>query len=385
MKHLLTTILVLFMTFGFAHGIKTIDNPEQPVKKDTGKTLRLKEVLQIHDDQGNYYFKYPFDFKISSKNDIFLCDERQLLKFDAQGKFIKNFLKLGQGPRELSHVTSYLLDNEMLFIYGSSQNKIVVFNHETGGYIREFRLPPNKIYSAGQLFYRYDGRLFFHRIETIETKGKIELMDLDDRFISLSPDEPHYETHTAFSRQVYNGRAGDKSFLLTNSELFICPAGGDLLFVSHTPEYNIKLYSLKTDSILYQFNRKYNRVEVTEEDKKYTPVGGYNRFSMGGGQWYTPEVPKYHLDIQALFYVKDRLWVITSTKVNDKNKKRVLVDIYDAKGVYVENFYIDSPPYIIALRIGDWIKTIKGDFLYAVEEDGDGSRFIKKYKIEGWR
>ncbi len=369
------------MTFGFAHGIKTINNPEQPMKKDSGKTHRLKEVLQIHDTEGNYYFRYPFDFKISSKDDIFLCDEKQLLKFGAHGKFIKNFLKLGQGPRELSHVTSYLVENEMLIIYGSSQNKIVVFNHETGEYIREFRLPANKIYSAGQLFHRCDGRLFFHRIETVGYKGKILFMDLHYRFISLSPGETHYETHTAFSRQVYNGRAGEKSFLLTYSELLLCPADGDLLYVSHAPEYNVKLYSFKTDSILYQFNRKYNRVEVTEETRKYTPLGGYNRFRLGGGQWYTPEVPKYHLDIQALYFVEGRLWVITSTIKNDE---KVLVDVFDKNGVYEENFYIECPPFLNPLEIKEWIKAINGNFLYAVEEDGDGVRFIKKYKIEGW-
>lgn len=379
MKPLLATISILFMTFGFAHGIKTIDNPEQPVKKDTGKILQLKEVLQIHDNDRSYYFKYPNDFKISSNGDIFLCDENQLLKFGPDGKFIKNFQKTGQGPQEVLWVTSYLLENEILTIFGSRQNKIVVFNHETGEYIREFKLPLNSIYSAGQLFYRYDGCLFFHRLETVESKGKIELMDLDDRFMSLSPDGTQYEKHTAFSRKVFNGRTSGNSFLLTYSELLLCPAGGDLLYVSHTPEYNLKLYSFKTDSILYQFHRKYNRVEVTEETRKYTPVGGFNRFRMGGGQWYTPEVPKYHLDIQALFFVKGRLWVITSTTKDDK---KVLVDVFDKNGVYEENFYIECPPFLNPLEIRKWIKAIDRDFLYAVEEDKDGSHFIKKYKIE---
>lgn len=381
MKSFLSMILMLFITVGLAHGIKSINNPEQPVKKDSGKTLRLTEVLQIHDVEGSYFFKYPNNFKISANGDIFFCDEKQLLKFDSNGKFVKNFHKLGQGPQEVTSVNTYLLENEMLIIFSSRQNKIVIFNHETGEYIREFRLPAAKIYSAGQLFHRYDGRLFFHRLETIESKGKIVPMVLDDRIISLSPDETHYETLTAFSRQVYNGRAGEHSFLLTYSELFICPAGGDLLLVSHTPEYNIKFYSMKTDTVLYQFNRKYNRVEVTEETRKYTPVGGYNRFGMGNGQWYTPEVPKYHLDIRTMFFVKGKLWVITSTT---KDNKKVLVDVFDKDGVYEENFYIQCPPYLHPLNIKEWIMEIKDDFLYVSEENEDGSRFIKKYKIEEW-
>jgi len=379
MKSFLSLILILFMTCGFAHGIKTIDNPEQPVKKNSGKILQLKEVLQIHDVEGSYYFKFPNNFKISAGGDIFLTDEKQLLKFSPDGKFLKNFYKHGQGPQEVTYVKSFLLEDEMLLIYDSGQNKIVIFNHEADEYIREFRLPTDTVFTASELFYRYDGRLFFHRRETVENKGKIELIDLDERFISLSPDGKRYEKHIGFPRKVFNGRVGENSLTIKFSEFFRCPADGDLLYVSHTPEYNIKLYSFKNDSILYQFNRKYNRVEVTEASRKYAPGGNFSKISLGDGQWYTPEVPKYHLDIQALFFVKGKLWVITSTTTDDK---KVLVDVFDKNSVYEENFYIECPAFLSPLEIREWIKAIDGDFLYAVEEDKDGSHFIKKYKIE---
>ena len=80
--------------------------------------------------------------------------------------------------------------------------------------------------------------------------------------------------------------------------------------------------------------------------------------------------------LQAIFYVGDRLWVFTSTVEGS----RVLVDVFDRAGVYVDRFYINCPAGVIPLKIKRWIKAIDGDFLYTVEKDTDENMFLKKYR-----
>ncbi len=385
MKSIILSVLLLSMTFGFAQETRIIQNPGQPVKKDTGKTLRLKEVLQIHDIGEGYYFKYPSNIKISSTGDIFLTDERQLLKFDADGKFLKNFHKHGQGPMEVTYVSNYLVEDEKLIIHDRGQGKIVVINHENGELVKEFKVSDSN-FSNSELIYHHGNRLYFLRNDIMETKGKLKVVDVETSLMSLSSGGTRFEKRIGFSVKYFYARGGEDFFISRFANVLTCPVGAGHQYFSHTPGYSVKLYSYKTNSIVREITRKYKRVEVTKKTRKYAPGGNYGKVSISGGkQWFKLPVPKYHLDIQALYIFKNRLWVVTSTSaVNKNNNTRILVDVFDGNGVYTEKFYIECPSFVNPFRIRKWIMKIDSDYLYAIEEDDDGLRFIKKYKIEGW-
>lgn len=383
MKFTLALILLLSVAFSPAFGADIVNNPDQPLKKNTGKGLRLTGLMQIHDLEGSYYFKNPTNIKISSNGCIFLSDEEQLLKFDANGKFCKNFYKHGQGPMETTFIRNYLLEGEKLIIHDSGQNKVVIINHDTGEPIREFRMQVST-FSSLELFHNYNKGLYFLENNTVDTGGKLEIIDVEKNLLVLSADGNKLDKRISFPQKYFAVRTGENYFIRGLSNFVSCLVGDDLLYISHTPEYLISLYSFKTNGIIRQITREYSRVKVTDENRKYAPGGSFGKISIGGDRWYKLPVPDYHLDIQALFYHKNKLWVVTSTNVIYKGGTRVLVDVYDSNGVYEDAFYLDCPAYVIPFRIKEWLQTIDGDFLYTIEEDNRGERLVKKYKIEGW-
>jgi len=118
--------------------VQLVKNPEKSLSKNAGRVLKLKEVLRITDESGDYYFKYPEDLKVAHDGRIFFRDEEQILKFSLEGKFISNFFKKGQGPGEISGWNKpFALCNDEIYIYDSTPNKIIHFN-KGGNLIEEF-------------------------------------------------------------------------------------------------------------------------------------------------------------------------------------------------------------------------------------------------------
>ena len=46
-----------------------IENPEKPLSKNAGRTLKLVEELRITDEPGVFYFRSPGDLKITKDDD----------------------------------------------------------------------------------------------------------------------------------------------------------------------------------------------------------------------------------------------------------------------------------------------------------------------------
>jgi hypothetical protein len=196
--------------------------------------------------------------------------------------------------------------------------------------------------------------------------------------ISVSKDGQHIEKKIGFPTRFLIVKAGASFFVSRRVELLSSPAGDNMVYISHTPAYEVKLYSFETNSIVRRITREYKRVKVSKKTRKYVPGGSIGKFSIDEKQWFEMPVAKYHLDIQKLLHFNGKLWVITSTVIDDN---RVLVDVYDKNGIYVDNFYIECPVDVIPYKIKNWIKAVNDNFLYAVEEDEKGQKFIKRYKV----
>ena len=109
--------------------------------EDDERVLNLHQVLRIEDVQADYYLKSPRDIQIASDGSLFVVDEDQLLKFDANGQFIKNLYKKGQGPGELEGISDLIISDDALIILQGQPNKIMLMSHD-GEFIREFRPQP---------------------------------------------------------------------------------------------------------------------------------------------------------------------------------------------------------------------------------------------------
>jgi hypothetical protein len=157
------------------------------------------------------------------------------------------------------------------------------------------------------------------------------------------------------------------------NRLLTASAGGGRLFISHTPDYLVKLYDPASDRVLRTFRRRYDRVRPTPEEEALRNKPG--AFVARDKPLIRP-AQKYSNDIRSLFVVGDRLWVLTSTV--DPAKGR-LVDVFDDGGRYLDSFYLPLPKNL-AREQSNPIWT-SGSRLYLIELNPDETAVLRVYAI----
>jgi hypothetical protein len=356
MKKLILILLFFFMLSLIGPAQEFIENPKKPLSKNAGRALQLEEVFRITDEFGDFYFNAPVNLKVDSEGNFFIIDDNQILKFSADGKFLKNLFKKGQGPGEISTryhwgLSYYLLKDEIT-LHDSDGNKIIRMDNE-GNLIEEIKLKTTRFQEMYGL--SDEGFIFMH--ESPANIGPTGFRDVDMSIILASKDGGDSRTIMVFPKKVYSGKTfgmdWDKFFALFDSKT-------QQIFVSHTGEYKIVSADLSTGQIIRSFNRKYSRAKyvMPEALKKFYEKSNIER----------PE-RKYENDILGLFFHKDHLWVKTSTK---DEKKGVLFDVFSREGKYIDSFYLDLKGELMA---------VQGDSIFVSERDEDENIQIVKYKI----
>jgi len=349
--------LAFFLLISGLHAQQVIENSDKPLSKNAGRMLPLQFVFRITDQSGKFYFKGIYSLKIAEDGTIFIYDKDQLLRFSAEGKFIKNLLKKGQGPGEIS-TANYLGDIKFsvgkkdLYVYDNWARKIVHFDWD-GTLIEDFKLKRAFTDFLG----RMDDQLVFIEQESIgpgmaQTSGfrdlkftlfLTSLAGISEKEILFFPNQLYQQPRLIMSWAPF--------------ETVLDPKTGRL-YVIHTSEYKIVQVDLREGRVARIFNRKYPRVDYAVREYEKDMIKKYDA-----------PVKKYEYDIQAFFLNKENIWVITSTK---DQKKGNLIDVFDAQGKYIDNFYISIPGVIAA---------VQDDCIYSTEQDKDGNMQVVKYKI----
>jgi hypothetical protein len=95
-KNAIILFFVFFVIIHFQAQV-IIENPERPLNSDAGRVIQLKKVKQITDEDGDFFLEGPIDIKISNSGFIFIQENKKVLMFSPEGKYIKNLSRNGEG------------------------------------------------------------------------------------------------------------------------------------------------------------------------------------------------------------------------------------------------------------------------------------------------
>jgi hypothetical protein len=359
--------LLIVVSYSFIFPQEIIENPEKPLGKNSGRVVKLKEMMQISDVGDKFYFKYPRSLKVTPDGFIFIKDVEQFLQFAPDGRFVQNLFKKGQGPGEMQSIGNCFFNGENIIVHELWTDKILWFDFK-GKPIKEFKINANL-----SIFLLFWNDTYYFLSSDRPFVEKTSIVDINQKLVSVAQEGKEIKEITSFPTKGYIaiGTRGGRVFYEISSVIAV-PFMKKFLFVSHTQEYLVKLYNVEKNQVIRSFKRKYKRVKTPRDVER---KGGASL----DGKPVLPPRQKYLNDIQNLLIFKDRLWVVTSTK--DK-EKRVLIDVYNSEGKYIDNFYLKFPENLVQRYHGYTAMDISGDCLYTIEESEDGIYSIRKYKIE---
>jgi len=331
-----------------------IENPAAPLAKNAGRVLGLQEVWRITDESGQFYFKYPMQLQIAGDGSIFLSDEEQFLRFTADGKFVKNLYKKGEGPGEISRGLTYFIRGDELIIRDSNKRKAWSTDYE-GHLLREFEIP-NTGYT-GFIGIRKNDFVFTKTVTPPAAERPGKLMEIPQNVFLTSMDgKSERKIMTFYSSEFMSPKAA-RSW---TPVITVLSPDGKYIAGSHSTEYLIRLADIELGKVIRSFNRKYQRIKHIEDEYERE----FNKKFNGPTMEYEP-------DIRGLKWAGDEIWIRTSTT---DPKKGDLWDVFSMDGKFLDSFYIGP---------GRTLLRVESDVLFVTENAADESIALVKYRIIG--
>ncbi|HMA53932.1 MAG TPA: hypothetical protein VKT17_05695 [Acidobacteriota bacterium] len=328
-----------------------IENPAKALAKDAGRILKLAEVWRIRDPGGEFYFKDPSYLRIAEDGSIFLADTEQFLKFSADGKFLGNLYKKGQGPGEIGEYFYYHIDAGALFIQEMPSQRF--WRADLNGVFQEtINLAKNDY--RGFVGIIPEGFLFLKSIWPPPGERTGKLMEILHIVALVGRDGSERRDLVTFRPKTYLAPTTGMGW---DPEIAELSPDGKHLFAVHSRDYLIDVVDIPSGHVSKRLSRAYNKVPHVEDDYE----------SEFRKEYGTPK-KEFEPDVDELFPVQDGLWVATST--DDKAKGR-LIDVFDHDGRFSDSFYLGAGRGLLAVHEG---------FIFCTEKDTDETITIAKYR-----
>ncbi len=339
---------------------QVIENPEKPLSDGAGRVLRLKEVMRITDTDQKYYFANPIDILVDPSGFIYFQESNKLYVFDPNGKYVRNLYKRGEGPGELNdNLNDVVLQGDEVILFSSNMNKIIRMDRE--GTLLEEVHPKILFYN---LVGYYKGKYFLTDLERTQFERKSQLREEDLVLYAVDSNGEAHPTSLRFSITISYSFGEGSGGMMSVSRLKTRHDTSRFKYLIHSPEYMVKVLDLEKVEVVHSFRRAYKRLEYT---KKWM------------SRLYTMVQPQYQNDVYCVLLHGDDVWAVTSSYDGGKG---LLVDVFNRKGEYIDNFYLQ----LIGVKKDDYINapmTAFEDFLFVIQQDEEGLFFVTKYEIAG--
>jgi len=362
-----TLALISVLMFSAAFGQETVTLPSKPRSPKSGRVLELREVFRISDASGGFFFKNPENIQPAPDGGILVVDQGEFLRFDASGRFAVNMFRTGQGPGELQQIENYLVRDSQVLAFQRNPMKCV-FTDLDGKLLREVK--PDA--PVSRLLGRYGDRLLAAVNSVIPVdkvqKPEGDLLDIVWTLQLVSLEGRVEATSLAYPTKWFAKRLPG-ALIADNMTFLLCaPLEDGLVAVANEAGYVISIADPAKGLAVRTVRRDYRRVKY-EPEKTADSQGGARRLSP----------PREHFnDIQKLFAVDGRVWVMTSTVDPGKG---VLVDVISPGGEYIDRFFLPLPKGVGLHGLGRHPLTISGRTMLALEVLEDGRLEVVKYEI----
>lgn len=372
MKKLAIMCIFAASILGILISISALKNEHKPDETGIKRVIALREELRIKEKGEGFYFRSPKKLKVDKEGNIYILDDKQLLKFRSDGTFEVNMFKFGHGPGELTFISDYCIEENEIVLFNIYPAKIVRF-----GLNGEFRQESRcRIKGETGFLSCLEGNCLFTVRDFPVIKKDESVIKLDNRLIMTTPDgRMLFDNLYEYSSEIFAVRLGLDFSTADISNFLFCRKDGHSFFFSYTPEYDIKLFDTKIGKPKsLRLKDKYGRIRVSKENEKYLVKSKI----ISGDKVYTPPLPGYYDDIIGLIMNGDKLWALTSTYVREKGLR---VDVYDIYGKYSDSLFLRLPAHINPYYLVVSPPAIAGDYFYLVERDKEYVFTIAKYKI----
>lgn len=329
-----------------------MENPAKPKAKNAGRVLDLVEVWRIADKGGEFYFQSPRRLQIAFDGTIFVADEKEFLKFSADGKFLKNIYRGGQGPGEISGTFFHSILGRDVFV--QDLNSWRFWRVDLDGVFQE-QIDLKKRDPGYLIGVAPDGFLFQRVIWPPRSEWTGRLVDVPCAVDFHPKDGSEIREVARFHTKAFLSGGSATSWDL---RINVISPDRKLLYAYFGRDYLIEVVDLAAGRIIKRFRRAYPK--IPHEERRWEAD-----FRKKNG---SPKI-EYETDILGLFPVGEKIWVATSTE--DKAKGR-LIDVFDRDGRFIDTFFLGSRGSLMAVGEG---------FIICEETNEDETIIIVKYRI----
>lgn len=324
-------------------GVEVVVNPAEPLSRNSGRALKIRERLRLKDTGEGYFFKYPAQPELGPDGSIFLMDQDQLLKFSADGTFLGNFYRPGQGPGEFRSLQGYLVEGNEIRAFDRPASKIVRMTQD-GRWLDDVKV--DDWYETMTRNWVVGSRVDLPHVQGV-------LADAKYSFFGTSRSDGSVNKTYVFSGKFYVKPPVMMRWDFLN---WVPDPKRDFLFISLSRDYEIMLLDLNQGRVVRRFRRAYPEVAFVPPENMKTV------YAKGGA----PR-PDHERDVLELFLPGETLWVRTSTVDAEKGQ---LFDLFNAAGDYLDSFFV---------RVEGSILGIRDDTIFVKQTAADGTIAVVLY------
>jgi hypothetical protein len=305
MKKILLLFLSLFIFTSFIYVQEIIENPKKPFSENPGRILTLEKVMKIKENKDPVFFEgeyYQLGIDIAHDGSVFVKDKLKLYRFDANGKFVKNILKIGQGPGEIQReLTDYKVIGDDVILFSGSVSKLVKL--DLSGNLKEELKLIQRRFSRFLAF--YNQKYFFIDYRRTDFSRKSGMKEYE-RNLCIQ-DQEGYINVAPFSfptKSLVSYLSGGVSIVPVTQPI-VSRIAEHYIYLSHTQEYLINQIDLNSGKVSKVFRRTYPRVKCPRKrrrDLAMLPKGYLAVFRIVGPKKF--EIDIYGSDGKLVYILK---------------------------------------------------------------------------------